>query len=378
MSLSLAEFYHKQLKYQRSCATASKLLIVIIMFANLAWLPILAWFDQKQMRDVLLTEYLINTPFFLTFLLLVWMKYRKIRKTQTSSPEIAIAPEQVAVEVEKIIDGFADQLSLVRKPLRVLLHRRNFGFGPSVWEEKTHIDVLIPLGFLKILRTSRPQAEAMLAHEIGHIRAADTRQWAISSAFFTVMTKMFIPLLFLAIIFTIGIACYNQAKISGPNRKAYEQSLANLDLQYGQQYSHMRFEDAQKDIRDHPGFISYTPGINIDTATPKSLYIGERELLEDNYKRSGVQWWYVAGNLVLYGLDACVIFMFFTSLRASRRRSETLADLTAFSLVGSGPLLACLSSTSKDGFKILSIHPSHGLRRSNVNRFQTALEKIKW
>ncbi len=92
-----------------------------------------------------------------------------------------------------MVAELAGRMSIDPRGVRLWLARRGEGEGPSVVETGGRVQVVVPLAFLSLAARCPGVARAMLLHEFGHVRQADTQLWALSSAFAPVYRRVLLP-----------------------------------------------------------------------------------------------------------------------------------------------------------------------------------------
>jgi hypothetical protein len=357
---TIEQAYKRELKYQRSSSAAMKLFIALSVLSNLGAGAWFLFFQAPGEAHSTLSRIwaFASTCIFLGGLLWIWVRYRRAAHA-SSAPTIAAAPKETSEKVQRLCSELASRLGIELKPVNVLLNRRRFDVGPSIWEHSKHIDLVLPLGFLKVLRVEPQNAEAMLAHELGHVRAGDTRLWAFVSAYWSGIVRVFFPLNLLVLVGLPLVAAVNDLRAMTPNQEAYRERLADLDRLYGVEYKDKTPEQVDQIENSLPWQYQHM-GYSLD-----------RYILDDQLARSGVDWVGVGLSEIPTGLGILMLLGVFSSMRESRRRSEFLADLTAFSVVGSAPLLACLGSEEGSGGRFFRVHPTRQQRRRTISKFES-------
>jgi hypothetical protein len=81
---------------------------------------------------------------------------------------------------------------------------------PSVEEDKMgEIHLVIPISFLRFFEENPGQAEAVLAHEFGHVLQKDTHLFHIADAYFDVIRSIWLPTAYLNIVLKILIMLWH-------------------------------------------------------------------------------------------------------------------------------------------------------------------------
>jgi Zn-dependent protease with chaperone function len=108
--------------------------------------------------------------------------HRLLRKRYLAEP-----PQSVRREIEPMLEELSARMGPEMYPLRLRLHLWNASASPSIdVERKKYGDafyLVLPLGFLLVLRIDPEAARAMLAHELGHVVQGDVRQFRAFNAF---------------------------------------------------------------------------------------------------------------------------------------------------------------------------------------------------
>ncbi|HEY9421358.1 MAG TPA: hypothetical protein VIW92_08090, partial [Thermoanaerobaculia bacterium] len=175
----------------------------------------------------------------------------------TEGGQIIQAPEPVRREVDELLEPVAVRMNFDLTKLDLYLGKRMFAAIPSIVEIYGRLHLVLPLGFLKVIRERPDIARAMLVHELGHADQKDTKLWALANAYWAVAMRTFMPFICaILLLHLIGTAlsvtnAYKEEIEAGRKEKA---ALEENDRQFAK-----RMQEIQAQVYPEPGFYVGPP-----------------------------------------------------------------------------------------------------------------------
>jgi prepilin-type processing-associated H-X9-DG protein len=134
--------------------------------------------------------------------------YRKTHLLEDRENFVPLSDRGVA-KIDAVLNPLCQRMQVARDRIVLLRPLQSRSFSPSVvegTEAASKVYMVIPADFLTVLRTHPQAAEAMLAHELGHVVQSDARLWLYASAFSDRMLRLFVPFDFLNLGILLAIA----------------------------------------------------------------------------------------------------------------------------------------------------------------------------
>lgn len=108
---------------------------------------------------------------------------RRLKKGLLAGRAIATLPPQAETEVELKLNQLCTVMGIERSRVKVWLDRTNYSRSASIIEYGQTAHMLLSVGFLSILKSRPQEADAILAHELAHVRQRDSRLWLLAVVF---------------------------------------------------------------------------------------------------------------------------------------------------------------------------------------------------
>ncbi|MFM9961878.1 MAG: M48 family metalloprotease [Planctomycetaceae bacterium] len=97
-------------------------------------------------------------------------------------------------EIVSAFTTFANAIDLPLPPVDVWINIKAYHPAPSIVALPGKVQLLVPLGFLKVLRSNNNAAKAIVAHEFGHLAQEDSRLWRLSTAYSVAAMRVLFPM----------------------------------------------------------------------------------------------------------------------------------------------------------------------------------------
>jgi hypothetical protein len=281
----------------------------------------------------------------------------------TDSNQIIQAPEAIAREVGALLEPVAARMSFDLSMVNLYIGRRMFTATPSIVESGGRLHLIMPLGFLKVLRESPEVARAMLAHEIGHADQQDTKLWPLANIYWSVTMKTFMPLI--GAILLVQLISTVPAVINAREAELRAEQAERVALEENDRLLAQGKREIQEREYPEPGFYAgEIQDRDSDIAFAEYSHQMQEMLIksEADRGRSAVEDTLIGASLqaMPIALQAGLVLLMLQAIRRLRRLSEEMADLAVVIYDDGQALQRALKLFGKasEKWRPFSIHPS--------------------
>lgn len=240
-------------------------------------------------------------------------------KLLTDDSQITQAPEPISRDVGALIAPVAARMNLDLSRLTLYIGRKMFTAIPSIVESGERLHLIMPLGFLKVIRKNPDIARAMLAHELGHADQQDTKLWSLANIYWSVATRTLIP--YAAFILFVQLLGSAPAVITAWREEIRAEQVEKFALEEN---------DLLQEFESYKG----PHGESLDTSLIV-LELGMQDMEEFYIRDDADRARSLVGNALIgalleafpVGLQVGLIVLMLFSIRRLRRLSEEMADL---------------------------------------------------
>ena len=109
--------------------------------------------------------------------------------------------------INEIVEGLISRMKLPNKKVKILVKVKRFSSSPTTVEANGKINLILPLGFFKLLKSDPECAEAMIAHELAHSKQKDSGL-LVQMGFYLKFVKYILIFDFLKTVFNLYLANY--------------------------------------------------------------------------------------------------------------------------------------------------------------------------
>jgi len=215
---------------------------------------------------------------------------RQAKQFRRNTEAFAPVPDVARDIIREIVASLCGAMDIARPRIRYHLAVCDYSATPSMIENDGVLDLIIPLGFLKILKSMPQVARSMLAHEMAHFSHMDTNGWLLASAYMRFTVRTLIPL----------------------------SALLVLNLFSGFTYIESIHAEAKQDVYLQQSGRALLASAGFEPGPPSTITVNNEVFT--SAKR-------------LFVLQICgsiwVAALFITGISTMRRRSEEAADLSA-------------------------------------------------
>jgi Zn-dependent protease with chaperone function len=177
---------------------------------NLASFEHMAFSNQKSSLLNLLL--IVKSIGFIAAFLWFVRKHGSLQRYKTSLKLKTVDAEMIP-HVEELFKQLVKKAGLEPIPLTYWISLRN-GNSPSIFKSEHGYNLVVPLGFSKLVRENNDVASAMLAHEVGHIVQGDVALWKLSILSSMIFSRVIVPSYLVVLIIVISTGSSGSEYIS--------------------------------------------------------------------------------------------------------------------------------------------------------------------